>query len=66
MLRSSDLPNPLGSVSPMAIKEANEAVTVKSVTWERAIVEGVTLSSNMSSKLQSACMPLYMATKLLL
>ena len=43
--KRSDLPNPNGSlsasVSPTAIKEANEAVT-----RERASGEGVTLSSN--------------------
>ena len=57
--KQSDLPNPngslLASVSPTAIKEANEAVK----TRERASRKGVTLSSNLSSKLQSASMPLY-------
>ena len=47
-LKRSVLPNPNGSlpasVSPTAIKEANEAVT-----RERASVEGVTLCSNLSS-----------------
>ena len=46
--KRSDLPNPNGSlsasVSPTAIKEANEAVT-----RERASGEGVTLSSNLCS-----------------
>ena len=46
--KRSVLPNPNGllsaSVSPTAINEANEAVT-----REKASVEGVTLSSNLSS-----------------
>ena len=61
-LKRSVLPNPngslLASVIPTAIKEANEAVT-----RERASVEGVTLSSNLSS---SCSMPLYTVTKWLL
>ena len=61
-LKWSDLPNPNGSlsasVSPTAIKEANEAVT-----RERASIEGVTLSSHLRSKLQLASMPLQAATQ---
>ena len=47
-LKRSDLPNPNGSlsasVSPTAMREANEAVT-----RERGSIQGVTLSSNLSS-----------------
>ena len=65
--KRSELPNPngslLASVSPTAIKEANKAVKSVTSLKERASGEGVTLNSNLSSKLQSASMPLYMATK---
>ena len=60
--KRSDFPNPNGSlspsVSPIAIKEANKAVT-----RERASREEVTLNSNLSSKLQLASTPPYMITK---
>ena len=65
--KQSELPNPngllLASVSPTAIKEANEAVKSVTSSRERATGEGVALNSNLSSKLQLASMPFYMATK---
>ena len=61
-LKQSELHNPNGalsaSVSPAAIKEANEAVKSVTCETERASREGVTLNSHQNSKLRSESTPL--------